>query len=142
MIRRPPRSTLFPYTTLFRSWATLEPDRGAVLLDVEHVDRISPQPVEGIDESGPSRLAVEPVGGERIKVAAGAEPSACLVTRALSVILVSLALTSAEGRRERQQKAPGLLGEDGHAIATIGHPRIPLASGCTAPRNEIGRAHV
>src|SRR5437870_10930670 len=23
MIRRPPRSTLFPYTTLFRSWATL-----------------------------------------------------------------------------------------------------------------------
>src|SRR2546427_7023709 len=25
MIRRPPRSTLFPYTTLFRSWSTLEP---------------------------------------------------------------------------------------------------------------------
>src|SRR5258708_31036979 len=25
MIRRPPRSTLFPYTTLFRSW--LRPDR-------------------------------------------------------------------------------------------------------------------
>src|SRR2546427_7556289 len=24
MIRRPPRSTLFPYTTLFRSWATDE----------------------------------------------------------------------------------------------------------------------
>src|SRR2546430_11305120 len=24
MIRRPPRSTLFPYTTLFRSWSTLE----------------------------------------------------------------------------------------------------------------------
>src|SRR6202161_4922097 len=23
MIRRPPRSTLFPYTTLFRSWATV-----------------------------------------------------------------------------------------------------------------------
>src|SRR2546422_694814 len=33
-------------------------------------------------------------------------------------------------------KAPGLLGEDGHAIAIIGHPRIPFASGCTAPRNE------
>src|SRR2546428_8227730 len=27
MIRRPPRSTLFPYTTLFRSsWETLSPD--------------------------------------------------------------------------------------------------------------------
>src|ERR1022692_5017416 len=24
MIRRPPRSTLFPYTTLFRSWSVLE----------------------------------------------------------------------------------------------------------------------
>src|SRR2546430_5299172 len=25
MIRRPPRSTLFPYTTLFRSWAAAPP---------------------------------------------------------------------------------------------------------------------
>src|SRR2546430_9144863 len=29
MIRRPPRSTLFPYTTLFRSWLGL--DRAAVV---------------------------------------------------------------------------------------------------------------
>src|SRR3712207_9501926 len=31
MIRRPPRSTLFPYTTLFRSWSVLsgvQSDRG------------------------------------------------------------------------------------------------------------------
>src|SRR3712207_8629857 len=28
MIRRPPRSTLFPYTTLFRSEGTRRPDRG------------------------------------------------------------------------------------------------------------------
>src|SRR3712207_8859698 len=28
MIRRPPRSTLFPYTTLFRSWAS-SPERSA-----------------------------------------------------------------------------------------------------------------
>src|SRR5206468_11667935 len=26
MIRRPPRSTLFPYTTLFRSWEGVNPD--------------------------------------------------------------------------------------------------------------------
>src|SRR5438067_10377358 len=26
MLRRPPRSTLFPYTTLFRSWAQLVPE--------------------------------------------------------------------------------------------------------------------
>src|SRR3712207_8511234 len=31
MIRRPPRSTLFPYTTLFRS-GMRRPDRGRVLL--------------------------------------------------------------------------------------------------------------
>src|SRR3712207_6870680 len=30
MIRRPPRSTLFPYTTLFRSPARLEPGRRPV----------------------------------------------------------------------------------------------------------------
>src|SRR2546428_12758518 len=30
MIRRPPRSTLFPYTTLFRSEAVAERERGAV----------------------------------------------------------------------------------------------------------------
>src|SRR3712207_7154596 len=34
MIRRPPRSTLFPYTTLFRSWDSLEAARGE---DVRYV---------------------------------------------------------------------------------------------------------
>src|SRR3712207_8489254 len=32
MIRRPPRSTLFPYTTLFRSDDGVRPRRGAALL--------------------------------------------------------------------------------------------------------------
>src|SRR3712207_8349477 len=32
MIRRPPRSTLFPYTTLFRSWARALGAFGAVLM--------------------------------------------------------------------------------------------------------------
>src|SRR3712207_8225716 len=35
MIRRPPRSTLFPYTTLFRSEARAEDD-DAALLEVAH----------------------------------------------------------------------------------------------------------
>src|SRR3712207_9430150 len=39
MIRRPPRSTLFPYTTLFRSWArTRRPTRPS---------KKSPKPCEG-----------------------------------------------------------------------------------------------
>src|SRR3712207_7924371 len=32
MIRRPPRSTLFPYTTLFRSYQTLEAASGVAAL--------------------------------------------------------------------------------------------------------------
>src|SRR2546422_2699443 len=35
MIRRPPRSTLFPYTTLFRSHAPQELRRGFVRADLE-----------------------------------------------------------------------------------------------------------
>src|SRR2546427_11825257 len=30
MIRRPPRSTLFPYTTLFRSWLSILKSRGTL----------------------------------------------------------------------------------------------------------------
>src|SRR3712207_7562369 len=37
MIRRPPRSTLFPYTTLFRSRAVLELHRRHELADVRAV---------------------------------------------------------------------------------------------------------
>src|SRR5437867_12383053 len=43
MIRRPPRSTLFPYTTLFRSWGDVflpaglaRLERGAVMANPEH----------------------------------------------------------------------------------------------------------
>src|SRR5260370_19209241 len=35
MIRRPPRSTLFPYTTLFRSWHVEDFKRSVVLGDGE-----------------------------------------------------------------------------------------------------------
>src|SRR5687768_18020468 len=38
MIRRPPRSTLFPYTTLFRS----RPDEGQILVDGREVNFRSP----------------------------------------------------------------------------------------------------
>src|SRR5688572_32037567 len=36
MIRRPPRSTLFPYTTLFRSLGRQEPDLAIVFVSAEH----------------------------------------------------------------------------------------------------------
>src|SRR5690349_23690355 len=48
MIRRPPRSTLFPYTTLFRSILAGEPlpvfNRGKMIRDFTYVDDI----VEGV----------------------------------------------------------------------------------------------
>src|SRR3712207_8445419 len=38
MIRRPPRSTLFPYTTLFRSFARKPQQGGLQLLERTHLD--------------------------------------------------------------------------------------------------------
>src|SRR3712207_8344756 len=35
MIRRPPRSTLFPYTTLFRSVAIMDPGSGSLIKRLE-----------------------------------------------------------------------------------------------------------
>src|ERR1039457_5428285 len=44
MIRRPPRSTLFPYTTLFRSWHTGNYQRAREVLDAAR--RQQPQNVD------------------------------------------------------------------------------------------------
>src|SRR3712207_7627265 len=43
MIRRPPRSTLFPYTTLFRSLALVLQDL------VDHADEVGERPVDDAD---------------------------------------------------------------------------------------------
>src|SRR6266481_10003604 len=48
MIRRPPRSTLFPYTTLFRSHAkavTIRMDGGALVMPPDHGDLCHLQPL-------------------------------------------------------------------------------------------------
>src|SRR3712207_8493939 len=45
MIRRPPRSTLFPYTTLFRSWACLRCQApGVTVVALEPSDGPVPPP--------------------------------------------------------------------------------------------------
>src|SRR2546425_4482393 len=54
MIRRPPRSTLFPYTTLFRSLAAVAPVEGAVLLG-EALDRLAPVQLDGDDLGAEAR---------------------------------------------------------------------------------------
>src|SRR3712207_7170923 len=64
MIRRPPRSTLFPYTTLFRSPAVRDRRREVVAagdqVDVELEDHR--RLVAGLERPG---RAVAPVGGDR-----------------------------------------------------------------------------
>src|SRR2546430_3783915 len=62
MIRRPPRSTLFPYTTLFRSRITsgLGQRRIAVLFP-ERVDLARPAVVVRIGEAAVAREALAPI---------------------------------------------------------------------------------
>src|SRR3989442_15434059 len=52
MIRRPPRSTLFPYTTLFRSGLVLGEQRVARGAVVERLLLRRPARLEGLDEVG------------------------------------------------------------------------------------------
>src|SRR5256885_3496239 len=53
MIRRPPRSTLFPYTTLFRSCVMRE-KRGDVPLHIRHyASRITPSPPAAQNQTSP-----------------------------------------------------------------------------------------
>src|SRR3712207_8517162 len=71
MIRRPPRSTLFPYTTLFRSlgaWPDAERHRQPAVLHgrVERLLDRAGQAVDLVDEEDGARLEV---GEERRDVA-------------------------------------------------------------------------
>src|SRR3712207_8768624 len=61
MIRRPPRSTLFPYTTLFRS----DPE----WLRVEHERAVHARVPEGAGAADPRALG----DGEAARIAAGAD---------------------------------------------------------------------
>src|SRR3712207_8160833 len=70
MIPRPPRSTLFPYTTLFRSLDVLHDDvRDAVLL-ARVVDR---DDAGGVERRGRLRLATEPGLERRVAREVGAQ---------------------------------------------------------------------
>src|SRR5256885_10879910 len=58
MIRRPPRSTLFPYTTLFRSVVPVVKLGGAD----QHAQRADGQADVGVDEDGPQAAKGVEVG--------------------------------------------------------------------------------
>src|SRR2546430_16882343 len=59
MIRRPPRSTLFPYTTLFRSLVVLSPDGKVAYVSNEEIAHAS-----AIDIASGKTLFSTPVGVE------------------------------------------------------------------------------
>src|SRR3712207_9266316 len=65
MIRRPPRSTLFPYTTLFRSLERGDGRAGAQVL--AQVDLANPEPT---GERRPHHLAVD-LRGQRAELGLG-----------------------------------------------------------------------
>src|SRR3712207_7505206 len=92
MIRRPPRSTLFPYTTLFRS----QPERTRVVLH-RPVNRIAGQAVPAVQRGGAAvvQTAESAVGGDperafrvesQVVDAAPAEPVGGRVRRAHLVV--------------------------------------------------------
>src|SRR3989442_3634765 len=62
MIRRPPRSTLFPYTTLFRSGIPiLRPDGKALFfVTSEQAESLARQPIPGLRFSGTRPLPSDP----------------------------------------------------------------------------------
>src|SRR3989449_2463145 len=63
MIRRPPRSTLFPYTTLFRSRLLGDVELGAVDLALDHVQPEGSR--ANLFDEGRARDGLEDVGGDR-----------------------------------------------------------------------------
>src|SRR2546426_8611558 len=61
MIRRPPRSTLFPYTTLFRS--EVDEERGG--RDVDHEVDLPPTAAQQLDGRVRDETGTDPVGDGR-----------------------------------------------------------------------------
>src|SRR2546430_17729372 len=102
MIRRPPRSTLFPYTTLFRSaaWERAKAGRGQVVL------------VEGEPGEGKTRVLEELAGRARLDdatvAAARAVPADPEREWSAAAGLLAGRLTDAPGlRRPGPASAPG-----------------------------------
>src|SRR3712207_8366971 len=62
MIRRPPRSTLFPYTTLFRSWAPID----TLVITAEYIEEPSFKEKDG-DAKKPEEIVAELLSNNQFK---------------------------------------------------------------------------
>src|SRR2546427_12809203 len=113
MIRRPPRSTLFPYTTLFRS--RLE-QRGQLALGLDAAARLG--------------------RGSTLAVPARIDAGGCLVGLVEERVRVRRALGHARAAMAKTGTAPRRITA---AIATLG-AAIPFTTVAAAALAQIGRA--
>src|SRR5256886_15049793 len=118
MIRRPPRSTLFPYTTLFRS--TLAMDSGLVLFD---------EPAAELDAEGARAL------WRLIRVLAKEGKAVLLATSALDALPdVADRVVWLEEGAVRAVGTPELLADVAGCGRGVGTGRPPGLGGGGAPR--------
>src|SRR3712207_7709930 len=92
MIRRPPRSTLFPYTTLFRSALfARDPDTGAA----KWAYQIGPHDLYDWDGINESILVELPVGGQRDRKSTRLNSSHANISYAVSCLKKKSSIRSA-----------------------------------------------
>src|SRR2546422_6952664 len=119
MIRRPPRSTLFPYTTLFRSILAMDPD--VVLLD---------EPSTELDPAGARAL------WRLVRVLAGEGKAIVVATSDLDAVPdVADRVAWLEQGAVRSTGTPDLLAEEATCAAGLGTTvaRVWRAAGLDAP---------
>src|SRR2546430_16818630 len=80
MIRRPPRSTLFPYTTLFRSRRGDDPlEAAAAVVEVDSEDGLDPvSPAQGQKEQRPAQAREAGLDPESRRSACSSDATALL----------------------------------------------------------------
>src|SRR5256885_7999624 len=97
MIRRPPRSTLFPYTTLFRSVLTRPRRRAATEPRIEARQRLEVGAPEGHRGSGPA-------GCDRVRKQRSGRPVDRKSTRLNSShLVISYAVFCLKKKKEKNQ---------------------------------------
>src|SRR5256885_10419407 len=124
MIRRPPRSTLFPYTTLFRSMRARDPLLSHDLPVLEVARELPATPLPG---PGNAPAQVEPAA-DRAAVAADGDAADRKSTRLNSShLVISYAVFCLKKKKQRMNLAPT------HQTAAVAFSRSSRAGHCAAP---------
>src|SRR2546425_12970062 len=116
MIRRPPRSTLFPYTTLFRSGKDTPPFRTVGDADLENVGRLLPLDLAAVEDDPPGGGAQEARDGpqrRRLSGAVGADETDQLTLADLEVETAKRgdgAIRRVQPLKPEQRRNPGRRG--------------------------------